>query len=117
MKLAILIAVVGAIALDAQERAPVQIVPPGSWLFPQPPMNPSVGRIVQGLPLRAMPKQVPMIPRELKLQGGTPAPRGLCSVPLLEAHVDVNDSRIAVMPPNSTVAIPQARVPAPPCAK
>jgi hypothetical protein len=46
------------------------------------------------------------------------ADTGLCSVPLLEAHANKSmDKQMAVTPKDSSVQIPQARVPAPSCEK
>ncbi len=41
----------------------------------------------------------------------------VCSVPLLEARVVPGDSKIATMPSNWSVPMPQAKVPAPACEK
>jgi hypothetical protein len=49
------------------------------------------------------------------LKGLDFADSGICSVPLLEAHVDTFDPGIATTPAGSPVAIPQANVPAPAC--
>ena len=117
MKLAILTVIAGAIALHAQEKIPAQLFPPGSLLAPQPPLNPSVGRIIRGLPLNGTFSQPPIVPREIDLRGVLPPAAGVCSVPLLEAHVDANDPGIAAMPRNSTVPMPSVRLPAPPCGK
>jgi hypothetical protein len=46
------------------------------------------------------------------------APSRVCSVPLLEAQVDkAVDPKIATSPLNSSVPMPQAKVPAPACTK
>jgi hypothetical protein len=63
-----------------------------------------------------LPKHTPMPPSSLELNFKVNQ-TGVCSVPLLEAHVDAVDSGIAVMPGNTAVAIPQAHVPAPACPK
>jgi hypothetical protein len=41
----------------------------------------------------------------------------ICSVPLLEAHVDASDPGIGIKLESPSVAIPQAKLPAPPCPK
>ena len=44
-------------------------------------------------------------------------PSAVCSVPLLEAHVNSSDAAMATAPLSLAVPIPQARVPAPACQK
>lgn len=98
----------------AQDKAP-QLIPPQK-LFEFPQVHPNMPGVqsldLQGnLPKRAaMPASSPEL--NFKLNS-----TGICSVPLLEAHVDAVDPGIAVMPSNTAVAIPQAHVPAPPCPK
>lgn len=47
-----------------------------------------------------------------------PIPSGVCSMPLLEAHVNTElDPRIAISLPDNSAPIPQVRVPAAACAK
>jgi len=89
----------------AQER----LIPPEKLLeFPWPAIPNS------GKPEHKLDLSKPLGTVELTLTG-KPIPTGLCSVPLLEAHVDVYDPGIAYKPGSKSVAIPQARVPAPPC--
>jgi hypothetical protein len=70
--------------------------------------------------LRAQQKTPPNMlqqrePKIHLLKGLDFADSGICSVPLLEAHVDTFDPGIAATPAGSPVAIPQASVPAPAC--
>ena|SRR5579863_5451745 len=62
-------------------------------------------------------KQDPAQARVIELKGLAPALSGVCSVPLLETHVQPVDPGIAFTPKSTAVPIPQARVPAPPCPK
>jgi len=55
--------------------------------------------------------------RTLELKGFNPAPSGVCSVPLLEVHVEMVDPGMVFTPGNTAVAMPQAHVPAPACQK
>jgi hypothetical protein len=106
---------------NAQDKPQLQLIPPQKLLvFPPQPVSPSVWGVVRGLDLykdKDFRKQEPVQAREIELKGFNPAPSGVCSVPLLEAHVDAVDPGIAIMPGNTAVAIPQARVPAPACPK
>ena len=108
-----------AVVSHAQDKPQLQIIPPANLLeFPPKLVSTSVSGSVQGLDfgnsfqLRA---QVQAI--DIELKGLMALQTGLCSVPLLEAHVDANDPGIAVAPRNAAVPIPQARVPAPSCQK
>jgi hypothetical protein len=103
-------------SLRAQEKTPA--VKPGDPLvaFPQLLAPPGVSRVVQGLDL-THPNQ-PLVPRAIKLVRGFEAVNStVCSVPLLEARVDAVDPGIAAKLNDSSVPIPHARVPAPPCKK
>ncbi|MGA3189572.1 MAG: hypothetical protein ABSF22_20900 [Bryobacteraceae bacterium] len=57
------------------------------------------------------------VANKLTLMGNLPPAPGVCSVPLLEARVAAVDPGIATSPSNSSVPMPQARVPAPACTK
>ena len=103
MKKLILASILG-LPLLAQEQPQIELIPPEKLLEIPKLVPPAVVRNTQ-------PGTVVLT---LK---GTPTTTGVCSVPLLEAHVDAVDPGIAVMPSNTTVAIPQAHVPAPPCSK
>jgi hypothetical protein len=90
----------------AQDKAPQLIPPEKLFEFPQVhPKTPSTQTFTfQGT--------VP--PRRATLGANS---TGVCSVPLLEAHVDAVDPGIAFTPSNTAVPIPQAHVPAPACLK
>jgi hypothetical protein len=113
MKRLILASVICLAPAYAQDKAP-QLIPPEK-LFEFPLVHPNMPStqtfVFQGtLPQRAaLPSSLEL---NLKLN-----PTGVCSVPLLEAHVDAVDPGIAFTPGNTAVAMPQARVPAPPCPK
>ena len=86
------------------------------------PANIGVWSVVQGIQ-KVHRHQELLLPRELKVAQGmhliqdpTAFP-GVCSVLLLEAHVDANDPGIATTPRDNSVPIRQAHVPAPPCKK
>jgi hypothetical protein len=93
-----------SVALLAQENpqpAPLKLIDPLG-----------VMKQVQNWQARSM-----ELPRSIKLSRRLDA-SGVCSVPLLEARADTEiDPRIAASPANHSVAIPQAKVPAPACAK
>ncbi|HTB11966.1 MAG TPA: hypothetical protein VK752_10355 [Bryobacteraceae bacterium] len=98
----------------AQDKAqPPQIMPPVNLKLEFPPKTaaPSVSGIVQGLDLRGK-----LPPNSLDLTFKV-NPSGVCSVPLLEAHVTTSDPGMAFTPANIAVPMPQARVPAPACQK
>ena len=105
MKRLILASVICLVPSYAQDKAP-QLIPPEK-LFEYPLVHPNTPAI-QTFDLQGS------LPKRVTLRSSSP---GVCSVPLLEAHVDAVDPGIAVMPSNTAVAIPQARVPAPPCSK
>jgi hypothetical protein len=88
----------------------------------QPSPNIGVWSVVQGIQ-NSHKHQESLLPRELKVAKGmhlmkdpTAFP-GVCSVLLLEAHVDVSDPGIATTPRDNSVPIRQAHLPAPPCKK
>jgi hypothetical protein len=101
-------------ALHAQEKQPA--APKLTSPFLSPPPNIGVWPALKG-------KQHPLLvppnafTQPLKLTGKFPAAAdtGLCSVPLLEAHVDAADPGITITLHDHSVPIPQARVPAPSC--
>jgi hypothetical protein len=104
MKVFIFLAFV-AIA-SAQEKTP-QLAPPKIF----DPANP-FGVITPSRMVFAPPKQKDLAGIFLQ----SPEPR-VCSVPLLDAHVDAADPGIGIKLESSSVAIPQAKLPAPPCPK
>lgn len=100
-----ILASIFCLPLLAQEN----LIPPQKLLEFPSLVTPSSGKPVHSLDLRKPPDSV-----QLTLTG---TPSGVCSVPLLQAHADANDPGIAFKPQSTAVAIPQARVPAPPCEK
>jgi hypothetical protein len=120
--LASMISLACTVSSYAQEKPQIQFDPLQKFhLVPAQPANPSVWGVVQGLDFpQGLPKQQPAAVIELK--GSIPVQNGVCSVPLLEAHVDghldANDPGIAMRLGNRAAApIPHARVPAPACQK
>ena len=112
MKRLILASAIFLVPAFAQDKAP-QLIPPEK-LFEFPLVHPTTPGTqtfeFQGrLPKSAFPSSL-----ELNFKVNQ---TGVCSVPLLEAHVDAVDPGIAFMPGNTAVAIPQAHVPAPACPK
>lgn len=105
MKRLILASAIFLVPAYAQDKAPQLIPPEKLFEFPQVhPTTPGTQTFVfQGT-----------LPQRATLRSSSP---GICSVPLLEAHVDAVDPGIAVMPSNTAVPIPQAHVPAPACPK
>jgi hypothetical protein len=101
-----------AFALTAHAQDKPQLIPPEK-LFEFPKPNNMWGKDFW----KDMPKQDPMRAHVIELKGLTPAPTGICSVPLLEAHVQPVDPGMAFSPQSTAVPIPQARVPAPACQK
>jgi hypothetical protein len=91
---------------SAQEKTP-QLAPPKIF----DPANP-LGVLTSS--------RMGLVPRKQKELAGivlqSAEPR-ICSVPLLEAHVDASDPGIESKLESSSVAIPQAKLPAPPCPK
>jgi hypothetical protein len=70
----------------------------------------------QVFPPNILEPRQPVAPQQIHLvKGFLFEHSGLCSVPLMEAHVDTFDPGIATTPAGSAVAIPQANVPAPAC--
>lgn len=111
MKRLILASVICLVPAYAQDKAP-QLVPPEK-LFEFPQVHPNVPG-AQSLDLHGyLPKRA-AVPGSLELNLKL-SPTGVCSVPLLEAHVDAVDPGIAFTPSNTAVPIPQAHLPAPPC--
>jgi hypothetical protein len=108
-----------AVAMCAQDKPRFQITAPEKLLlFPPQPVSPSVSGIVQGLDLhKDFRKLQPIQTHAIELKGFYSAESEVCSVPLIEVHVDAIDPGVAVMPRNNAVAIPQAHVPAPACEK
>ena len=104
-----------ACALPAFAQDKLQLIPPEK-LFEFPSLlKPDAARPRHTLDLR---NRAAMPPSSLELTFTiNPAQSGVCSVPLLEAHVDAVDPGIAVKPGNTAVPIPQAHVPAPACEK
>ncbi|HVO97388.1 MAG TPA: hypothetical protein VMT15_04945 [Bryobacteraceae bacterium] len=94
-----------AFATILRAQAPVQPPNVGVWHVVQ--------NIQSGHPHALLAPISVTVPKIVELT----TPPGLCSVPLLEAHVDANDPGIAAKPKNQDVKMPQARVPAPPCPK
>ena len=95
-----------ACALPAFAQDKLQLIPPEK-LFEFPSLlKPDAARPRHTLDLRNRAAMPP-----------SSAQSGVCSVPLLEAHVDAVDPGIAVKPGNTAVPIPQAHVPAPACEK
>jgi hypothetical protein len=111
MKRLILASVICLAPAYAQDKAP-QLIPPEK-LFEFPLVHPNAQSTktfdLQG----SLPKSFPSS-LELNFKVNQ---TGVCSVPLLEAHVDAVDPGIAFTPSNTAVAIPQAHLPAPPCPK
>jgi hypothetical protein len=104
-----------AMGAFAQDKPPLQLIPPQKLLeFPNP-LNPSSGKPAYGSDLWKK-QNMPPSSMELTLTVNPPQ-SGVCSVPLLEAHAEVTDPGIAFTPRSTAVAIPQAHVPAPACAK
>ena len=102
-----------SVALRAQEKPQQPVAPPKNFLiFPAQGSNP-------GLDLfKDFGKPVPAQTHAIELKGFAPVQSGVCSVPLLEVHVDAAiDPGMTFTPPSTAVAIPQARVPAPSCQK
>jgi hypothetical protein len=109
--LALVFCLACVVALSAQEKPQYQLIPPEKLLvFPPPSASPSVSGIVQGLDLRGR------VPASLNLTMKV-NPGAVCSVPLLEAHVDAVDPGIVLTPTNKSAPVPQAHVPAPACEK
>jgi hypothetical protein len=102
--------------LSAQEKPrlvdPSVMFPP---LVPSPMLtSPNLWGVIQNQ--QANQKHALVQPRHAYLvKGFGEYLPGVCSVPLLEAHVDVADPGIAVTPGGSAVPIRKAHVPAPPC--
>jgi hypothetical protein len=114
MKKLILASVICLVPSYAQDKAPQLISP--EKLFEFPLVHPNAPA-TQTFDLRgSFPKRAAMPPSSLELNFKVNQ-TAVCSVPLLEAHVDVVDPGIAVMPSNNAVPIPQAHVPAPACPK
>jgi hypothetical protein len=88
----------------------------------QPSPNIGVWSVVQGIQNSHQQHEL-LVPRELKIAKGINLMKdpnefqSVCSVPLLEAHVDASDPGIATTPRDNSVPIRQAHVPAPPCKK
>jgi hypothetical protein len=105
MKRLILASIICLAPAYAQDKAP-QLIPPEK-LFEFPLVHPAAPGtqtfVLQG-----------NVPQRVTLRSSSP---GVCSVPLLEAHVDAADPGIAFTPSNTAVPIPQAHVPAPACPK
>jgi hypothetical protein len=102
----LILASIFCVTLCAQ--APTKVVP---QIIPLPP-NIGVWSVVQGVPAHQL-----LVTRELKGKVPNLVPSAVCSVPLLEAHANANDPGIAMTPRDNSVAIPQARIPAPACKK
>jgi hypothetical protein len=103
----LILASILCVPLFAQEK----LIPPEKLLeFPSPAIPNS------GKPAHKLDLSKPLGTVALTLTG-KPIPSGICSVPLIEAHAQANDPGIAFKPGSTSVAIPQARVPAPPCEK
>jgi hypothetical protein len=98
----LILASILCLPLFAQEKPQIELIPPEKLLEIPKLVPPAVVKNTQ----------TGTVVLTLK---GTPPQVGICSVPLLEAHVDAADPGIAYKPGNTTVPIPQARVPAPPC--
>ena len=92
---------------SAQEKTP-QLAPPKIF----DPANPLGILTPARIQVFAPPKQKDLAGIFLQ----SPEPR-VCSVPLLDAHVDAADPGIERKLESSSVAIPQAKLPAPPCPK
>jgi hypothetical protein len=75
-----------------------------------------VWQVLQGVPQHKFRAIKPQTGPEIIL-GDVRALQGVCSVPLLEAHVNLVDPKIAIKPSGHSVAMPQANVPAPACEK
>jgi hypothetical protein len=119
MKRLILASIFGmmfAVVASAQEKPQLQLIAPEKLLELPSLVNPSSAKPVHGLGLW---KQELMPPSSIELTLTlNPAPSAVCSVPLIEAHVDPRmDPRMAFKPGSTAVPIPQARVPAPSCSK
>lgn len=99
-----------------QEKPPLQLIPPEKLLEFPSLVNPSSAKPMHSLDLRNK-ETTPPSSVELTLTLN-PVQSGICSVPLIEVHVDpLIDPGMAFKPGNTAVPIPQARVPAPPCSK
>jgi hypothetical protein len=104
-----------AAGLRAQEKPQSQTIPSEKLLvFPSQPVSPSVWGVVQRLDLQRL---QPVQPRQIELKGVIAGQSGVCSVPLLEVHVDTVDPGMVFNPGNRAVPIPRAHVPAPACEK
>jgi hypothetical protein len=116
MKRLVLASIFGMMfAVVASAQVP-QLIPPEKLLEFPSLVNPSSAKPVHSLGLW---KQEMMPPSSLELTlTFNPAPSTVCSVPLIEAHVDpMIDPGMAFKPRDTAVPIPQARVPAPSCQK
>lgn len=92
-----------ALVLRAQEK--IHVLPPVQLIDPAHPFG-------------SVPPPLNPPSRSLSLVATLPPLRsGVCSVPLLDAHVDAYDPGIARMPQAGSVPIRKAKVPAPPCVK
>jgi hypothetical protein len=91
-------------ALHAQEKTPP--VAPPQLIDPADPFG-----LMKGV------SNKPPSSLTLTFKVNDPIRSRVCSVPLLEAHVVAADPGIVTIPSNSSVPIPQARVPAPACEK
>jgi hypothetical protein len=98
-----------AVVSHAQDKPQLQLIPPQKLLEAPSQLGQDFGKNFERL------AQVQTLLVELK--GLALTQSGLCSVPLLEAHVDATDQGIAVAAGNAAVPIPQAHVPAPSCQK
>jgi len=117
MKRLILASIFGllfATIASAQEK--LLLIPPEKPLEFPSLVNPSSEKPVHSLDLFEK-EMVPPSSLELTLTLN-PAPGAVCSVPLIEAHVDPRiDPGMAFKPGSTAVPIPQAHVPAPSCSK
>lgn len=113
MKRLILASVICLVPSYAQDKAP-QLIPPEK-LFEFPLVHPN-GPGPQSFDLQGSLPKRQALPSALELNFKLNQ-TGVCSVPLLEAHVDAGDVGIGVVPSDTAVPIPQAHVPAPACSK
>ncbi len=105
-----------ALSAQAQDKPQIQLISPQNLLVFPSPLTPNVWGTVQGLDLlKGVPKHEPV--KALDLRGFYIPQSGVCSVPLLEVHVEAVDPGMVLTPRSMAVAIPQARVPAPACQK
>jgi hypothetical protein len=119
MKRLILAAIFGlllAVIAAAQDKPQFQLIPPEKVLVFPSLVNPDSGKPMHRLDLQQK-EMVPPSSIELTFTLNTPQ-SAVCSVPLIEAHVDpMIDPRMAFKPGSAAVPIPQAHVPAPSCQK